>query len=217
MNEYIKKLVHTNLEDITFSVVDVETTGMYAEFNRIMDIGIVQIKGLKVVKKWEALIDPTQNIPYWITHYTKLRDNDVIGKPQFEYYSNHIFNMLTDTVFVGHNAQFDYSFLKYEFKRTRYTFDIPKVCTVKLASRLVPQLRKHNLDILSKYYDIHISKRHRALPDAEATAIVLLKFIQMSKERFNANTFFDLDKIQGKKVTKDNLKYYSSEYLDLFS
>lgn len=198
-----RELAKTPLEDLTFSVVDTETTGMNSTFNRIIDIGIVTFKNGEVINKWESLIDPEQEITYWITHYTKLTNKHVYGKPKFNQIASKVNELLKDTVFVAHNVGFDYSFLRTEMTSANFTFEYPKVCTVLLGRKLLPQLSNAHLDALSDHFGITISNRHRALPDAEATATVLKKFLDIAKNKYNAKTFFDLEKLQGLKIDKD--------------
>lgn len=202
----LNKLLATSIDELTFSVVDTETTGMNPNFNRVMDIGIVTIKNGEIINKWETLINPNQNIDYWITFYTNITNSHVLNKPPFDLYAPKISTLLSDTIFVGHNVEFDYSFIKSEMLRSGQSFDFPKLCTVLLSRKLLPQLSHANLDFLSAYYGINITARHRALPDAEATAEILLKFIEIAKDRFNAKTYFDLAKLQHLKQSKtDNL------------
>lgn len=198
-----RELAQTSIDDLTFSVVDTETTGMNSKYNKVIDIGIVTVKNGEIVDKWETLIDPEQEISYWITHYTKLTAKDVAGKPTFGFFAPKINSLLKETVFVAHNVGFDYSFLSSEMKNANFPFSYPKLCTVLLGRKLLPKLSNAHLDALSDYYNIEISARHRALPDAEATAVILVKFIEIAKEKYGARTFFDLEKLQGIKIDKD--------------
>ncbi len=199
----LKELQNTDINDITFSVVDTETTGMYAEFNRVMDIGIVTVKNGEILNKWETLIDPEQQIPYWITEFTNIDEYKVKGQPKFANIAKQVSTRLENTVFVAHNVSFDYWFLHHEFRRANESFGLPKLCTVQLARKLLPQLQYANLDLLSKYYGIDIENRHRALPDAEATAIIFTKLLNVAKEKYNVRNFFDLEALQRLNISKD--------------
>ncbi len=196
----LAELLTKPLDDIDFAIVDTETTGMNSMHSRIMDIGIVKMRGSEIMEKWETLINPQQEISYWITFYTNLRDSDVNDKPVFNDFAEKIADMLKNTVFVAHNVGFDYSFLNYEMKRAKQQFDHPKLCTVMLGRKLLPQLANAHLDALSDYYNIKITNRHRALPDAEATAVVFQNFIEIAQKKYGAKTFFDLEKLQKIKV-----------------
>lgn len=202
----IKELQKTKIEDLVFSIVDTETTGMHSEFNRIMDIGIVTMKNGEILDKWETLIDPQQSVPYWITEYTKLSSKDVRGQPKFSQVAKDVISKINNTVFVAHNVGFDYWFLYHELRRVNYYWQSPKLCTVMLGRKLIPELKYANLDIISEYYNIQISARHRALPDAEATALILNELIQIAKDKYNAQTFFDLEKLQNIKINKNNVE-----------
>lgn len=199
----VKDLIDTPIDELKFSVIDTETTGMHPEFNRVMDIGIVTVKGGKIIDQWEALINPNQDVPYFITKYTRLRNSHVDNKPEFAHYSEHIKNKLANTIFVAHNVSFDYWFLYHEFKRLNQDLDLPKICTVLLGRKFLPELSNAHLDALSEYYGIEIEARHRALPDAKATALVLLEFLDIAKKKYKAKTYFDLEKLQRLKIKKE--------------
>lgn len=201
---HLNELLRTPIDELTFSVVDTETTGMSASFGRVIDIGIVKVRGGKIVEKWESLIDPKQPIPYWITFYTHLRDSDVSGKPVFSKIASKVQELLKESVFVGHNVGFDYSFLSEEMKRCELPFNPPRICTVQLGRKLLPQLANAHLDALSDFYNIKISARHRALPDAEATAVVLGNFLEIAKTKYHAKNFFDLERLQRLNVRRGN-------------
>ena len=198
----LRSLIATPIDKLSFAVVDTETTGMSPKFNRIIDIGIVKVKNGTIIDKWDTLIDPQQQLDPWITKYTHIYDYHLKGKPLFNTFIPKITDMLTGSVFVGHNVGFDYSFLHSEMSRHGKSFNYPKLCTVLLGRKLLPQLANAHLDAISDYYNITISARHRALPDAEATAIILLEFIEKAKKELNAKTFFDLDRIQYLKINK---------------
>lgn len=207
------KLLNTKIGDIQFAVIDTETTGMNHEFNRVVDIGIVKLCGGKITDKWETLINPKQTIPYWISNFTNIYDHMVINKQEFAQHLPKIQSMMKNCVFVGHNVDFDYSFLTYEFLRLGHKLDMQKLCTVKLGRKLLPNLPNMKLDTLSDYYGIHIENRHRALPDAMATALSLIELIKLAKEKFDIKTLYDLQKIQQFKIFPED---YSKYGLDLF-
>jgi DNA polymerase III subunit epsilon len=202
------------IDELIFSVVDTETTGMHPEFCKVMDVGIVTLKGGKVVGEWETLINPKQEVPFWITKYTHLTTKHVKYSSEFSEHAKTITDKLAGTIFVGHNVNFDYYFLYHEMKRLGLKFEYPKLCTVLLARKLLPKLAGANLDILSDYYGIKISQRHRALPDAQATAVVLKNFIEIAKEKYGAKTYYDLERLQHITVSRSPI---SSAFNRLFS
>ncbi len=191
-----KDLISTPIEDLTFSVIDVETTGMHAEFNRVMDIGLVKVRNGKMIEEWETLVNPRQEIPYYITRFTHLAQKHVFDKPEFSVVAKKLDKNLRETVFVAHNVYFDYWFLWFEMKRVGIPLDMPKLCTVMLGRKLTPNLVSANLDSLTKYYHIDIDNRHRALPDARAAAELLIKFIDIARDKYKVKNYFDLYNLQ---------------------
>lgn len=206
-------LLKTNLEKITFSVIDTETTGMNHQFNRICDIGIVTVCNGKIIQEWETLINPEQKISYWISTFTNIYDYHVQNKKPFIFYSKKVQALINDTIFVGHNVDFDYSFLSSEFARTGLKLDMQKLCTIKLGRRLLPNLPNMKLDTLAGHFDLKITQRHRALPDAKATALALIELIKLAKEKYNVQTLYDLQKIQQFKIFPEDYQRFG---LDLF-
>lgn len=214
------ELIEKSLDSLSYAVVDTETSGMYSQYNRVIDVGIVIVENGQIVKEWETLVDPNQDIPFWITKYTNLSNKDVVGKPTFEEVLPKISELLSDKVFVAHNVGFDYSFLREEYARAGYPFRPPRLCTVALTRKLLPHLPSANLDTLSDYYNIEIEKRHRALPDAKATAIAFLEMLKIAKQNYKVKTFFDLERLQRIRVNKDRVSDYyrkpsQTELLDI--
>jgi len=196
----IKDLAAKNIDELTFSVVDVETTGMYAEFNRVVDVGIVKMRGGKIVEEWETLVNPKQSIPIFITEITKITNKQVRGKPEFSSFATDLHKKLQDTIFVAHNVYFDFWFLWFEMRRAGLSLDLPKICTVMLGRKLTPDLMSANLDHLAERYGIEIRGRHRALPDARAAAEILIKLIEIAREKYKVRTFFDLHRLQWMRI-----------------
>lgn len=203
----------TPIDQITFSVIDTETTGMNHTFNRVCDIGIITVRNGQIIDEWEALINPEQKISYWISTFTNIYDYHVQNKQPFNVHIKKIQTLINDTVFVGHNVDFDYSFLSSEFIRAGQTLDMQKLCTIKLGRRLLPNLPNLKLDSLANHFDLKITKRHRALPDAKATALSLIELIKIAKEKYNVETLYDLQKVQQFKIFPED---YPKFGLDLF-
>jgi DNA polymerase-3 subunit epsilon len=191
-----KGLISAPLSTLKFSVIDTETTGMHSKFNRVIDIGVVDVEYKTITNTWETLIDPKQEIPYWITQFTKITNKHVQGKPEFKHIAPKVLSKIENRVIVGHNVGFDYSFLKYEFARINKSFEYPRLCTVLLGHRFVPELPHFHLDSLSSHFGLQIENRHRALPDALATAYIFIEFIKMAEKDYNCKNFYDLERLQ---------------------
>ena len=162
-----------------FTVVDVETTGTRAGIDRIIEIGAVRVENGIVVEKFETLLDPGFSIPSIITWLTGINDMMVENSPSFRMVAAKFRAFIGDSVFVGHNAIFDYRFVNMELARTDHNLlnnDI--LCTVKLARRVFPGLRKYNLRDLCRILDIPHDRAHRAGDDALATAHLLTRLLK---------------------------------------
>jgi len=150
--------------DLVF--VDLETTGGNAAFHRITEIGIVRVADRQVVEEWSSLVNPECRIPASIEAFTGISNEMVADAPRFADLSLLVQQKLAGSVFVAHNARFDYSFLRAEFRRIERRFAAKVLCTVKLSRRLFPEHRRHSLDAVIERHGLRCSARHRALGDA---------------------------------------------------
>ncbi len=178
------ELPSTLLKDTEFSVLDVETTGLSARNNRIIEIGIVKIKNLKIVDRYSTLINPGCDIPYFITQFTGISNSDVEYSPSFYDTAEEIEEFIGNSIVSGHNFSFDEGFLRYEFIRNGFEpLSNLNVCTLKLSRKVFPSLKSKSLASVSEHLKIVNKDSHRALSDAEATAKILIKLIKkLSKE-----------------------------------
>ncbi len=149
--------------------VDLETTGGNAAFHRITEVGIVRRRNGEVVEEWSSLVNPQCLIPPYIESFTGITNAMVADAPCFGDVAAVVLEKLTAAgapVFVAHNARFDYSFLRAEFRRLELRFTAKVLCTVKLSRRLFPEFPRHNLDVVMERHGLTCSARHRALGDA---------------------------------------------------
>jgi len=151
-----------------FSIIDTETTGMRPPYSRVMDIGIIRVEHGKVVERFSTLINPGSHIPPSIQRFTNITPEDLVRAPAFEDIALTVEELLKDSVFVAHNAAFDYNFIKHEFSRIGMKFSAEQLCTVALSRALYPGVRGHSLDAIIERHGLTATVRHRALPDAEA-------------------------------------------------
>ena len=167
------------LRDVRFAVVDVETTGRGPwAGSRMIEIAIVEVQGGAIVDEYETLLNPGQGIPGAITALTGITTDMVVRAPWFEHVAEEVHRRLEGRVFVAHNATFDWSFVSSELLAALGDApSMPRLCTVRMARRLVSRLRRRNLDELSRWFGIEIHARHRAYGDALATARVLLRLL----------------------------------------
>ncbi len=179
------------LHNASFVVVDVETTGLSAAHHRMTEIALVQLLpapagGWRVAETFQTLLNPEQYIPPFITRHTGITNAMVYGQPKFGEIATTVkdfFSKTSGAVLSGHNVRFDHGFLSHSFHSTGDPFDPGEcglVCTCRLARRLLPQLRSKSLASVQAYFGIRNVRQHRALNDAEATAQVLLRFLEMA-------------------------------------
>ncbi len=184
------------LETCSFAVVDVETTGgRPSRGDRIVEIAVVLVRGEHVEPVYDGLVNPGREIPPFVASLTGINEGMVGDRPDFADVADDVLAALAGRVFVAHNARFDWAFLSAELKRTRDRVLFgPRVCTVRLARRLIPELKARGLDHVTQFFGIQVSNRHRAGGDALATAQVLLKLLDLARES-GARTLDDLSAV----------------------
>jgi DNA polymerase-3 subunit epsilon len=183
-----------SLSDLSYVVVDVETTGGRAYYgDRITEIAAVVVKNGEIVELFETLVNPERPIPYFITQLTNITWDMVRDAPTFDRVAPDVVRVLEGNVFVAHNAMFDWRFVSAEVSRCAgQTLRGRKLCTVKVARKILPQLSRRSLDYVARYYGVEITNRHRAGGDALATAKCFIRMIDDLTDR-GYNTWDDLD------------------------
>jgi DNA polymerase-3 subunit epsilon len=160
-----------------YAIVDIETTGGYAANNAITEVAIVLHDGNREVKRYESLVRPGIPIPRYVQALTGITDEMVEDAPPFDELASFIYEWLKDAVFVAHNVNFDYSFLKHQLKACGFELDCRKLCTVRLSRKTFPGAPSYSLGNICQYLDIDISNRHRAGGDADATVLLFEKIL----------------------------------------
>lgn len=152
-----------------YAIVDIETTGGYASSNDITELCIVIHDGNRVVERFETLVRPLVPIPYYIQRLTGITHDMVASAPLFGEIAPRIFSLLEGKVFIAHNVNFDYSFLKHHLSQAGLDLVLPKLCTVRLAKKVFPGLLSYSLGSLCRHFGITIHSRHRAGGDTDGT------------------------------------------------
>lgn len=153
-----------------YAIVDIETTGGSVSNSKITEIAILLHDGTKVTKRWSRLVNPEMSIPLHITALTGIDESMVDNQPTFAELAEEVYHLLSDCVFVAHNVNFDYSFLRGQLAACGFIWNATKLCTVRLSRKLIPGLPSYSLGKLCNTVAIEIKDRHRAMGDAEATA-----------------------------------------------
>jgi DNA polymerase III subunit epsilon len=165
-----------------YAIVDIETTGGFAAANGITEISIHIFDGTAVLEIFETLINPQQPIPYYIQSMTGITDEMVKDAPLFEEVAGKIYQLLHDKIFVAHNVNFDYSFIKSHLAASSYSLNSKKLCTVRLSRKIFPGFPSYSLGNLCYSLGIAITDRHRAGGDTAATVKVFQLLLQNDKE-----------------------------------
>ena len=184
------------LQDASFIVVDVETTGTRAYGgDRITEVAAVLVRRGSVTTLFDSLINPERPIPAFVTRLTNISWKMVKNAPRFGDVCDQLLGALEGHVFVAHNVRFDWRFLSMEINRaTGRALHGRRLCTVALARKLLPNLRRRSLDQVTNYYGIEITARHRAGGDAVATAHVLKRLLAESRNH-GCTTVDDLERL----------------------
>jgi DNA polymerase-3 subunit epsilon len=172
------------LEAVRYAVVDVETTGMRARGgDRVTEIAVVHLDGRGARVAFESLVNPGRPIPWRIAALTGISDEIVSGAPPFAEVAAAVETALAGRVFVAHNARFDWAFVSAELERASgYPPRMPKLCTVRMTRRLVPELHRRSLDSLMRFFGLETDRRHRAAGDAIVTAQALERLLARARD-----------------------------------
>ena len=181
------------LEDAHFVVVDLETTGLSPRTSRICEIGAQRVRALELEDAFETLVDPRVALPAAVTSLTGIRAEALRGAPRAQLAVRRLLAFAGDAAIVAHNARFDLAFLDREVELlTGRRIAAPVVDTVWLARRLLGErTKKVGLASLAHFFGVSTEPCHRALPDARATAEILVVLIGLAQER-GARTLADL-------------------------
>ncbi|MFA6125729.1 MAG: exonuclease domain-containing protein [Bacteroidales bacterium] len=156
-----------------FAVIDIETTGGSPVNEKITEIAVFIHDGLTIVDEFVTLVNPEVSIPYYITGLTGITNEMVADAPKFYEIARKIVELTEDQVFVAHNVNFDYSFIRQEFKHLGYEYNRKTLDTIRLARQIIPGLPSYSLGKLCASIGIPLNNRHRAGGDALATVKLL--------------------------------------------
>ncbi len=170
-----------------YAIVDIETTGGYAANNAITEVAIVLHNGREIEGTYQTLVNPLQKIPLYISALTGITHQMVADAPLFEQVAPHIARLLEGRIFVAHNVNFDYSFLKHHLQMAGHDLNCRKLCTVRLGRSVLPGLASYSLGNLCRQLDIPIYDRHRAGGDANATVLLFEHLLQTGGEKHIVN------------------------------
>jgi len=188
-----------HLDSLSYTVVDVETTGGSPQAgHRVTEIAAVRVENGEIRDVFQTLINPERSIPPFITSLTSINWEMVKDAPKFRDVCEELLSRMEGTVFVAHNAAFDWRFVSAEVARaTGKRIEGRRLCTVRLARAVLPQLRRKSLDWVANHYGVEIDGRHRAGGDAVATAHCLLRMLRSAAVDHECSTWSHLERLAG--------------------
>jgi len=189
----------TLLSNHTFVVFDTETTGMRPDEDRVIEIGAIKLVNGVEVARFSQLVNPGKFVPRFITEITGIHTAMLVNMPPPEEAFMDFLAFVGDAVLVAHNLSFDDGFVSAELERAELpALEQKKLCTLRLARRLLPRLPSRGLKNLANHFGIRIVNHHRATADAEATAKIFVQLVRTLETEFNISTIEEAIRFQYK-------------------
>ncbi|PLR84248.1 PolC-type DNA polymerase III [Bacillus canaveralius] len=175
---------HRRLEEDMYVVFDVETTGLSAVYDKIIELAAVKVQNGEIIDRFERFADPHHPLSATTINLTGITDDMVRGAPEIEDVLADFKQWADDAVLVAHNASFDMGFLNVGYQKAGFSKAAnPVIDTLELGRFLYPDLKNHRLNTLAKKFDIELTQHHRAIYDAEATGYLLLRMLKDAAEK----------------------------------
>ncbi len=175
---------HRLLAEDTFVIFDVETTGLSAVYDTIIELAAVKVKDGEVIDRFESFANPHHRLSATTINLTGITDDMVQNAPEIGEVIENFHDWAEDAVLVAHNASFDMGFLNVGYKKIGLEkAKNPVIDTLELGRFLYPEMKNHRLNTLTKKFDIELTQHHRAIYDAEATGYLLLKMLKDALEK----------------------------------
>ena len=200
LDSIVKNACKRDLSSTTV-VFDLETTGFDPRVNHIIEIGAVKIENGKIIDRMDVFVNPGVPIPFRITQLTSIDDSMVMDAKGIEEVLPQFLDFAKDAILVAHNADFDYHFVSTKAKALNLPFSAPVIDTVALSRLLLPRLSRFKLDTVAKELKIELLHHHRAVDDAEATARIYLKELELLGQR-GVSSLEEIDRLEVDQVGK---------------
>ena len=192
-----------------YIVLDIETTGLSRFYHKIIEICAIKYRDHKEVERFEVLVDPECHIPNFIYHLTGISDKMVKDKPLINDVIYDLYKFLENYIIIGHNISFDYNFIEYNLQKCHnLTLKNKKICTLKLARRVINNVDAYSLTTLCKHFKINNDNAHRASSDVIATKELFLIINDIVKEN-NYLYLKDLFNIEKMKIGEFSYNSYN--------
>lgn len=175
---------HRALADATYVVFDVETTGLSAVYDTIIELAAVKIKDGQVIDKFESFANPHHPLSATTIDLTGITDDMVRDAPDIEDVIKRFHDWIGDSIMVAHNASFDMGFLYVGYKKVGLEKTVhPVIDTLELSRFLHPEMKNHRLNTMAKKFNIELTQHHRAIYDTEATGFLLLNLLKEAEQK----------------------------------
>lgn len=179
-----------------YAIVDIETTGGFTSGNQITEIAILTHDGQRVVSIYQTLVNPGRSIPSYITGLTGISNAMVASAPDFSEVAETIFSLLGSRIFVAHNVNFDFQFVRQALSMSGFNLNCDKICTISLSRKLFPGQPSYSLGRLCENMGIALEDRHRAYGDAKATSILFEKLLEAGADEYISRQLSKPQKLQ---------------------
>lgn len=164
-----------------YAIIDIETSGGNHKNGKITEVAIYKHDGKKIVEEYTTLINPQTKIDWYVKKLTGITDEMVATAPKFHEVAKQILDITRGCIFIAHNVEFDYGFIREEYNNLGYKFERKQLCTVKLSRKLLPGKKSYSLGKLCKEVGIELEDRHRASGDALATVKLFELLLEADK------------------------------------
>lgn len=186
----------------SYVVLDIETTGLSKYRHKITEIAAVKIKKGKVVGKFHSLVNPKVRIPSFITKLTGIDNELVKNEPLIHEVLPDFLSFVQDEVIIAHCATFDHGFLSKNCEEHNLVFQNTKLCTRKLANRLLTELPSKKLSCICEHFNLNNKQAHRAMSDTLVTADIFSRFLNMLSKQ-NIKEQEDVIKFESSKIIRN--------------
>ena len=196
-----------NIENATYCVLDLETTGFSFRTEKITEIGVMKVQNGKVLDEFACFVNPEKPIPQRVVEVTHITDDMVKDAQTIDKVFPKLIEFLGDSILVAHNADFDIGFLKYNAKELGYSLDNTYIDTLRLAKDIFPDYKKYKLGAIAENLGIKVEVAHRALDDVDTTVKVFNVMLNILKEK-GAKKIEDIDILESGKADYKRLPLY---------
>ena len=183
------------LNDATYVVFDIETTGLSVVYDTLIEIAAIKIKSGTIIGEYSTFINPKRQISEFTTNLTGIANSDVINAPDIDSVLREFLKFSSESILVAHNADFDIGHINYHFQKLGIdATNQPSIDTLVLAKAIYPDRQRYSLDQLCKLLKVPLNGHHRAINDAKATAEIFLHMLKELKKQ-GINRFIDINRI----------------------